>query len=223
MIKLSNQDIMPTIDFIISKDNSFLRLKKDFVDFEKELEIYKSNKTNKNKVFNFFYNVLKEDSKKINKYIDNIDDFKIKLKENKNKNIIRILQNDINFEYAIDILLKNQQIYKELISDYGVIRSELVHYKETKNYTCKEKIHKYFLDLKKKEKNIKFLEKYIEKHTEEFENLIENLNVKSYSGRSFFINNDENSWKEFAESIKFAKFTSFSVVENKDKLEIYFL
>ena len=217
-MNLSNQDIIPTIDFIISKDDSFSKLKNDFIDFEKELEIYKSDKTNKSKIYSFFYNVLKQDAKKLNNYIDNIDDFKRALKENKNKNIIELLQSNINFEHAIDIILKNQEIYKDLFLDHPIIKSELICYKETKNTDCRNKIQKYFLDLKQKEKNANFLEKYIKSQ----DDFIEEFDIK-YSGNVFSIPNNENSWKEFAQNIKMFNYKSFSVIENEDNIEIYFL
>jgi hypothetical protein len=226
MIQLSNKYILGTIDFIILDDESFAELKKDFSEISKTLESYKSNKEqNSNEIFNFFYNILKEDSKKINKYIKDTKKFKSKLEEIKDKKIEDFIDiiNKNNIVYILDILLTNEKIYEELRLDHPKIKAELVTFKDNPNCGCRAKINKYFLELIVKNKN------YLKKYILLYPNFLEEIKVKEilkredYTGRLFIIDNNDESWKNFAKQTIGTVFKSFSIIERGDKIEVYFL
>ena len=229
---LSNTNILDTISYICSKENSFNKLKKDFSDIGDDLIEYKKNRKNSRTIFNYFHEKLMAEPKIINKYIENFGEFAEKInsiKELKQKQIVDKLIKDINennINFIISILIKNEESFSNLIKENYKIKSDLISYKKDSNYEHRERIAKYFLNLL--EKDNQYLTKYI---NENYENILleiknierETEKANNLSGRSFTIDNNEKSWSYFTRQVANKTFRSFSVVENKDKLEIYFL
>jgi hypothetical protein len=226
MIELNDNDILATIDFIISDDLSLSKIKQKYPEIENELNSYLNNKQKfQLSIFNFFYNIIKKDPKALSEYITNSDKFKCYLDQiNKKRveNLFSVIEKNIQV-IIIDvliILLKNKEIVKTIKKDHPKIKAELT----ILSYECKNKIYKYFLD--KSLKNNKCLTKYI-KNCENFFNEFNLSEIaareENYHGRTFYIPNNEKSWEQFALECKNKKFISFFVIEKDNMLEIYFL
>jgi hypothetical protein len=229
---LKAENILETISYICSKESSFNKLIKANEEIRKELEEYKDNKKNSNKIFNYFYKKILNNPIVINGYIENSIDFinyiesNQKDREEKVINDLLTLSNENNINFIVELLLKNENTCKDLIKKHYKIKAEVISYKKDNNYESRNKIGKYFLNLIKK--NDADLRKYIENNYEsiikEFKNLkkIENKN-NNISGKVYIIRNNIDAWEKFSRSVSNKTFRSFSVVENDDKLEIYFL
>jgi len=227
MIELSDNDILTTIIFIISNNESFIKIKEDYPEIAGNLDLYlletKEKYEAEMKIFNFFRDILRKNPKALNKYIDvgkfkanlcNIDKKKL---EDIIKNIERNIQN-----FLIDIinlLIKNKNVVDQMKFDHPKIRSELT----ILNYENRNKINKYFSDVSLKNK--KCLTGYIKIYPNFIKEFDINKVIKkeeNYSGRIFYIVNDKKSWINFAMESQTKNFRSFFVIEKNNILEVYF-
>ena len=79
MIELSDNDILTTIIFIISNNESFIKIKEDYPEIAGSLDLYlletKEKYEAEMKIFNFFRDILRKNPKALNKFID-VEKFK---------------------------------------------------------------------------------------------------------------------------------------------------
>lgn len=132
--------------------------------------------------------------------------------------------NSNNLTDTLPVLLKDDDVFESIVSDYPSTLTDLVSFKNNPNCGCRGRIVKFFAQQLRK--NPKALDKYI-KNEQEIEEAIEKAEKykleNDYRGRIFHLNNSEQSWKEFSDSLIGKTFSSFSVVAKDNEIVVYFL
>lgn len=134
-----------------------------------------------------------------------------------------------NFSYALEILIKDDNIFEKIKFDHPMISADMTSYKLSPNCSCRGKVNKYFHECVDKDPNI--LLKYIDNKSEFIEKLKKNQEEnkekekekEELSGKFFIIKKNEESWKNFAKQCLEKKFKSFYLINKGDNLEVYFL
>ena len=132
--------------------------------------------------------------------------------------------NIYNLNDSLAILIRDDSVFEQLKSDFPDILADLVTFKGNANCSCRGRVVKFFGDKLTQDANI--LEKYIKNPSalnEELQSLQVSRIANNYSGKVITIDKGEAAWQTFSQSIIGKVFRSFSVVEQKDSLEVYFL
>jgi hypothetical protein len=132
--------------------------------------------------------------------------------------------NSNNLTDTLPVLLKDDDVFESIVSDFPSTLTDLVSFKNNPNCGCRGRVVKFFTQ--QLVKNPKALDKYI-KNEQEIEDVIKQAekhrSENDYRGRVFQIEKTEESWKDFANSLSGKTFTNFSVVERGETTVIYFL
>lgn len=132
--------------------------------------------------------------------------------------------NSNNLTDTLPVLLKNDDVFESIVSDFPSTLTDLVSFKNNPNCGCRGRVVKFFTQ--QLIKNPKALDKYI-RNEQEIEEVIKqtekNRSENDYRGRVFQIEKTEESWKDFANSLSGKTFTNFSVAEREETIVIYFI
>lgn len=132
--------------------------------------------------------------------------------------------NTNNVTDVLPLLIKDDETFSRLTSDFPSILADLVTFKDNPNCTCRGRVFKFFGEYL--EKNPGSLDQYV-KDADEITLKLQSLNEErtnnNYAGRVFVIDKGEESWAAFAGTLPGKMFRMFSVSERDDKVVVYFL
>lgn len=136
--------------------------------------------------------------------------------------------NNTNFSTALEVLIKEDEVFEQMKIDHPSILADLTSYKNNPNCSCRGRVNKYFQDLVTTDPTA--LSKYIKDNTqflEKFKNFQDERAKRfaeaNFSGRVFTIKKGEESWSEFSKQCMGKNFRSFYILDKGEDLEIYFL
>jgi len=132
--------------------------------------------------------------------------------------------NQRNLNDAIGIIIKNDNVFERLKTDFPDILADLTTFKNNPNCTCRGKVVKYFSDRLNNEPDL--LDQYVpnvQQLNDELAVLQAQRIQNNYSGKIFTIDNTEEAWLTFSQTLVGKIFRSFSVVNNGNTLTVYLL
>jgi hypothetical protein len=132
--------------------------------------------------------------------------------------------NVTNLSDAMTLLIKDDEVFESLKTDFPAILADLITFKSNPNCTCRSRVFKFFSDELQKDPNI--LNKYVktpESLSKDLENMMQQRNNNNYSGKIFKIENTDEAWKNLTNQLVGKAFRTFSVVEKDGQLWVYLL
>jgi hypothetical protein len=132
--------------------------------------------------------------------------------------------NTNNVADVLPILMKDDETFNRLKTDFPSMLADLVTFKDNPNCSCRGRVFKFFSE--HLEKNAGSLDQYI-KDTSEVTLKLQSLNQErinnNYIGKVFVVAKGEEAWKNFAATLPGKMFRMFSVAEREDSVVVYFL
>lgn len=135
--------------------------------------------------------------------------------------------NQGNLNDALGIIIKDDNTFERLKTDFPDILADLTTFKTNPNCTCRGRVVKYFSDRLNNEPNL--LDQYVVNPTDLNNQLlvIQNQRVQNnYSGKVFTIDNTEEAWLTFSQTLQGKMFRSFNIIKNDDNdgtVKVYLL
>jgi hypothetical protein len=146
-----------------------------------------------------------------------------------------------NLQPILDELVKEQNIFDQLKTDFPEILADLTTYRTNPNCSCRGRVTKFFQN--KLKENEDLLNKYVtddilvkaqdNSKKNEKNNVTEQPVPQSnqaafdpnnnYAGRIFYVDKTEVAWGAFVKGLNGKFFKSFSVTERTDKVVVYFI
>jgi|688.fasta_scaffold115491_2 hypothetical protein len=115
-------------------------------------------------------------------------------------------------------IVKDDKKFKILRKQFPEVTGDLLSFKYNPNCSCRSKVLDYFSN--KIKQNKKLLDDYVKDIDSTTKDKIKNIE-KKLSGKIFYVR--KNSWEEFAKNLEGKYYKSFSIIEKKDELKVYFL
>lgn len=132
--------------------------------------------------------------------------------------------NVTNLSDAMTLLIRDDEVFELLKTDFPAILADLITFKSNPNCTCRSRVFKFFSDELQKDPNI--LNKYVKNPdnlSKDLENMMQQRNNNNYSGKVFRIENTDEAWKNLTNQLVGKAFRTFSVVEKNGQLWVYLL
>jgi hypothetical protein len=132
--------------------------------------------------------------------------------------------NKNNVADILPILVKDDEIFNRLQTDFSSILADLVTFKDNPNCSCRGRVFKFFSE--QLEINPTVLDQYVKDASEisfKLQSLAEERANNNYAGKVFVIDKGEEAWVAFAGTLPGKMFRMFSVAERDDKVVVYFL
>lgn len=129
-----------------------------------------------------------------------------------------------NFNDALPIMLRDDDTFEQLKTDFPDILADLVTFKNNPNCSCRGRVMKFFGDKLEREPNL--LDKYVKDVNalnQEIQAIIAGRIANTYTGKMFIIPKGEEAWQNFSATLVGKMFRGFSVTEREDSLVVYFL
>lgn len=131
--------------------------------------------------------------------------------------------NNNNLSESIEVLIENNFTFGLLRSSFPEILADLIATKVNPHSSSKYKVLKFFSEKLKTNPNL--LDHYVVDG--EFNKKINLKNEQkmgnNYSGRVITVGKSEEEWQSFSDSLRGKMFRTFSIVERKDSIAVYFL
>lgn len=132
--------------------------------------------------------------------------------------------NKNNVTDVLPILVKDDETFGRLQTDFPSILADLVTFKDNPNCSCRGRVFKFFTE--QLEVNPNILNKYVKDANEitvKLQALSDERVANNYAGKVFIINKGEEAWAAFAGTLPGKMFRMFSIAERDDKVVVYFL
>lgn len=132
--------------------------------------------------------------------------------------------NTNNVADVLPILVKDDEIFNRLQTDFSSILADLVTFKDNPNCSCRGRVFKFFTE--HLEANPGSLDQYVKDASEisfKLQSLSEERASNNYAGKVFVIDKGAEAWAAFAGTLPGKMFRMFSVAERDDKVVVYFL
>ena len=132
--------------------------------------------------------------------------------------------NSNNVSDILPILVKDDEIFNRLKTDFSSILADLVTFKDNPNCSCRGRVFKFFTE--HLENNPGSLDQYVKDPVEisvKLQSLSEERANNNYAGKVFLIDKGKEAWAAFAGTLPGKMFRMFSVAERDDKVVVYFL
>jgi hypothetical protein len=132
--------------------------------------------------------------------------------------------NTNNVADVLPLLIKDDETFSRLTSDFPSILADLVTFKDNPNCSCRGRVLKFFTE--HLEANPGSLDQYVKDASEisfKLQSLSEERANTNYAGKVFVIDKGEEAWAAFAGTLPGKMFRMFSVAERDDKVVVYFL
>jgi hypothetical protein len=132
--------------------------------------------------------------------------------------------NTNNVADILSILVKDDEIFNRLQTDFSSILADLVTFKDNPNCSCRGRVFKFFSE--HLEANPGSLDQYVKDASEisfKLQSLSDERAANNYAGKVFVIDKGEEAWAVFAGTLPGKMFRMFSVAEREDKVLVYFL
>jgi hypothetical protein len=129
-----------------------------------------------------------------------------------------------NFNDALPIIVRDDDTFEKLKTDFPDILADLVTFKSNPNCSCRGRVMKFFGD--QLNQNPDLLDKYVKDANvlnQEIQTIISSRIANTYTGKVFIIPKGEDSWQNFSATLVGKMFRGFSVVERDSSLVVYFL
>lgn len=132
--------------------------------------------------------------------------------------------NKNNVADILPILVKDDEIFNRLQTDFSSILADLVTFKDNPNCSCRGRVFKFFSE--HLETNPGSLDQYVKDASEiniKLQALSDERAANNYAGKVFLVDKGEGAWAAFAATLPGKMFRMFSVAERDDKVVVYFL
>jgi hypothetical protein len=132
--------------------------------------------------------------------------------------------NNTNVGDAISYLLKDNDTFEKLKTDFPDILADLLTFRNNPSCSCKGRVIKFFSAELQKDPAV--LNKYVKDTndlTKTLSLLAQQRAHSNYSGRILKIDNTEEAWQNLSVELTGKMFRSFSVVDKGSQLWVYLL
>jgi hypothetical protein len=132
--------------------------------------------------------------------------------------------NQANLNDSLGIIIKDDNVFERLKTDFPDILADLTTFKTNPNCTCRGRVVKYFSD--KLVESPDLLDQYVPNQQDLNSQLLilQNQRIQNnYSGKVFTVGKTESDWQTFANSLAGKMYRTFSVVDNGENLTVYLL
>jgi hypothetical protein len=132
--------------------------------------------------------------------------------------------NQANLNDALGIIIKDDNVFERLKTDFPDILADLTTFKTNPNCTCRGRVVKYFSDKLVESPNL--LDQYVPNQQDLNSQLLVLQNQRmqnNYSGKVFTVGKTEADWQAFSNSLAGKMYRSFSVMDNGENLTVYIL
>jgi len=132
--------------------------------------------------------------------------------------------NQANLNDALGIIIKDDNVFERLKTDFPDILADLTTFKTNPNCTCRGRVVKYFSD--KLVESPDLLDQYVPNQQDLNSQLLilQNQRIQNnYSGKVFTVGKTEADWQTFANSLAGKMYRSFTVIDNGENLTVYLL
>ena len=132
--------------------------------------------------------------------------------------------NNTNVADTVSYLLKDDETFEKLKTDFPNILADLVTFRNNPSCSCKGRVVKFFSAELQKDPAV--LNKYI-KDTDDLTKtlslLAQQRAYSNYAGKILKIDNTEEAWKNLSVELTGKVFRSFTVVDKGSQLWVYLL
>jgi hypothetical protein len=132
--------------------------------------------------------------------------------------------NQANLNDALGIIIKDDNVFERLKTDFPDILADLTTFKTNPNCTCRGRVVKYFSD--KLVESLDLLDRYVT-NTQDLNTQLSAIYAQriqnNYTGKIFTVGKTEADWQAFSNSLAGKMYRSFSVMDNGENLTVYVL